>query len=93
MRARRIIQHAICFLILLAGAAPVCAQGVGAIGGTVADASGGVLPGVNVTLTSAQGGVGSNQTAVTNEQGAFQFLRLSPGTYIVKADLSGFRPA
>jgi hypothetical protein len=69
------------------------AQGVGSIGGTVTDASGGVLPGVNVTLTAAAGGIGSGQTTVTNEQGAYQFTRLVPGNYTVKGELAGFRPA
>ena len=80
-------------LLLVACALPAMAQGAGAIGGTVTDSSGGVLPGVYVTLSSATGGVGSNQTAITNEQGAYQFLRLVPGTYSVMADLQGFRPA
>ncbi len=76
---------------LLAGAAPAMAQGVGSIGGTVVDTSGAVLPGVTVTLTLEGGGVGSGQTAVTNEQGAYQFTRLVPGTYSVRAELQGFR--
>ncbi len=69
------------------------AQGVGAIGGTVTDPSGGVLPGVSVTLTSASGGVGSNQSTISGGEGTFQFLRLTPGTYTVKGELQGFRPA
>jgi hypothetical protein len=77
--------------VVLAGVAPVSAQGVGSIGGTAADASGAVLPGVSVTLTVQGGGVGSGQTTVTNEQGAYQFTRLVPGTYTVKAELQGFR--
>jgi hypothetical protein len=95
MRLRSIVDGAVCVLVLLVltGAAPAMAQGVGSIGGTVADTSGGVLPGVNVTLTAAAGGVGSGQTTVTNEQGAYQFTRLVPGTYVVKAELAGFRPA
>ena len=68
------------------------AQGVGAIAGTVTDASGAVLPGATVTLTSAQGTVGGNQEVTTDERGAYQFLRLVPGTYSVKAVLQGFRP-
>ena len=67
------------------------AQGVGSIGGTVSDTSGAVLPGVTVTLTLDGGGVGSGQTSVTNEQGAYQFTRLVPGTYSVRAELQGFR--
>ena len=68
------------------------AQGVGAIAGTVTDASGAVLPGATVTLTSAQGTVGGNREVATDERGAYQFLRLVPGTYSVKASLQGFRP-
>ena len=75
------------------GAVPAKAQGVGSVGGTVADASGGVLPGVNVTITAADGGLGSGQTTVTNDQGVYQFTRLVPGIYVVKAELQGFRPA
>ena len=74
-------------------AAPAAAQGVGAIGGTVTDASGAVLPGVTVTLSNPRGTIGGNQETVTDARGAFQFIRLVPGTYTVKADLAGFRPA
>src|SRR5437899_7661178 len=74
-------------------ALPAMAQGFGAIGGTVADASGAVLPGVLVTLSSPQRTVGANQTSISDERGAYQFLRLVPSTYIVKAELQGFRPA
>ena len=69
---------------------PVWAQGVGAIGGTVMDASGAVLPGVTVTL-SAPGVIGGNQTTVTDAQGAYQFTRLVPGRYSVKTELQGFQ--
>ena len=96
MRLRTIVRGVVfvwALLILLAGTVPAMAQGVGSIGGTVADSSGGVLPGVNVTLTAAAGGVGSGQTTVTNDQGVYQFTRLVPGIYIVKAELQGFRPA
>jgi hypothetical protein len=81
-------------LILSAGfALPVAAQSVGAIAGTVVDSSGAVLPGVNVTLSAAEGTVGANQQGVTDERGTYQFLRLVSGTYTVKAELQGFRPA
>ncbi|HEV3217791.1 MAG TPA: carboxypeptidase-like regulatory domain-containing protein [Vicinamibacterales bacterium] len=80
----------VCFL---GGAWPAMAQGVGAIGGTVTDASGAVLPGVTVTLNNAQGSVGGRQETATDDRGTYQFLRLVPGSYIVKAELQGFRPA
>src|SRR6266550_5447076 len=66
---------------------PAMAQGVGAIGGTISDASGAVLPGATVTLSNPRGSIGGNQEAVADARGAFQFLRLVPGTYTVKADL------
>ena len=71
---------------------PAAAQGVGAIGGTLTDASGALLPGVTVTLVSA-GTIGGNQEVLTGERGTYQFTRLVPGRYGVKAALAGFRPA
>ena len=50
---------------------------------------GSVLPGVTVTLT----GIGAPQTTVTDAQGNFRFLNLSPGSYTVKAELAGFGTA
>jgi hypothetical protein len=68
----------------------VSAQGVGGIGGTIVDSSGAVLPGAAVTLSNP-GTIGGNQETLTDGRGAFQFLRLVPGTYSVKAELAGFR--
>jgi len=72
---------------------PASAQGLGAIAGTVTDTSDAVMPGVAITLSSTQGTIGANQQTTADERGAYQFLRLVPGTYIVKAELQGFRPA
>jgi hypothetical protein len=49
----------------------------GNIYGKVQAKDGSVLPGVTVVLT----GVGAPQTAVTDAQGNYRFLNLSPGTY------------
>src|SRR5262249_14938341 len=68
------------------------AQGVGAIGGTVTDESGAVLPGVTLTLVSP-GVIGSGQTVVSDARGNYEFGRLVPARYSVKAELSGFRAA
>src|SRR4026208_595974 len=72
---------------------PAGARGVGAISGTITDTSDAVLPGVAVALSSSQGTLGANQHTISDARGAYQFLRLVPGTYIVKAELQGFRPA
>jgi hypothetical protein len=71
---------------------PAMAQGVGAIGGTIADISSAVLPGVTVTLLNP-GTIGGNQEALTTDRGTFLFPRLVPGRYSVRASLPGFRPA
>jgi Carboxypeptidase regulatory-like domain/TonB dependent receptor-like, beta-barrel len=76
---------------LMGFASPAAAQfGVGSIGGTVTDGSGGVLPGVTVTLSNP-GVIGGEQTAVTDVDGTYQFARLVPGSYTIKGELQGFR--
>ena len=44
-----------------------------------------LLPGVTVSLT----GMGAPQTTVSDSQGNFRFINLSPGEYTLKAELSG----
>ncbi len=61
----------------------------GNVYGRVQAKDGSVLPGVTVTLT----GLGAPHTQVTDGQGNFRFLNLSPGTYALKAELSGFGTA
>jgi hypothetical protein len=63
----------------------------GSIEGTVTDASGGVLPGVTVTVTHVD--TGAMRILVTNEGGLFRAPLLPLGTYTVVAELQGFRRA
>src|SRR5438128_5655927 len=93
MRVRTVRDVALCVVFCVCSASAASAQGFGSIGGTVMDTSNAVLPGVAVSLSSAQGTVGSNQQTTSDARGAYQFLRLVPGTYVVKAELQGFRPA
>src|SRR5947209_3917629 len=72
-------------------APPAMAQTTGQIVGTVIDAQGGVLPGVTVTATSPQ--LQGARTSVTDGAGQFRFPSVPPGTYAIKAELSGFQPA
>jgi hypothetical protein len=75
--------------LLVAVAASGAAQTLtGSITGAVKDEQGGVLPGVTVTLSGAQG----TRTTVTEADGTYRFPALEPGTYSVSAELSGFRP-
>ena len=61
----------------------------GNIFGKVAANDGSALPGVTVTLT----GIGAPQTFITDAQGDFRFLNLSPGQYTLKAELAGYGTA
>src|SRR5258708_6527628 len=58
----------------------------GNIYGKVQTKDGSVLPGVTVTLS----GVGAPVTFITEANGVFRFLNLSPGSYTLKAELAGY---
>jgi hypothetical protein len=69
---------------------PATAQAItGAIEGRVKDTQGGVLPGVTLTATNPATGVAV--TTVTTTEGLYRVLYLLPGTFDVRAELSGFR--
>src|SRR5262249_48500367 len=93
MILRGLARH-IVLAVLVVVSLPLAAraQGVGAIGGTVTDESGAVLPGVTLTLLSP-GVIGSGQPVVSDARGNYEFARLVPAHYRVRAELSGFRPA
>ena len=61
----------------------------GRIVGTVVDQQGAAVPGVTVTATSPQ--LQGSRTSVTDSSGEFRFLAFPPGTYNIKAELSGFQ--
>lgn len=67
----------------------VWAQSTAQINGTVTDASGAVLPGVEVTAT--QTGTGLTRSVVTNETGSYAMPNLPVGPYRLEASLPGFR--
>jgi carboxypeptidase family protein len=61
------------------------------LSGTVTDGTGGVLPGVTVTLKNAD--TGFNRSTVTDEGGRYSFNALSPtGKWTLTAELPGFAP-
>jgi hypothetical protein len=60
----------------------------GGLRGAVRD-SGGIVPGVTVTLLNE--GNGATRDAVSNDQGQYNFAAVPPGTYTVKAELTGFK--
>ena len=60
----------------------------GGLRGVVKDPQG-VIPGVTVTLTSEASNV--SRETVTNEVGEYSFPAVDPGTYTVKAGVSGYK--
>ena len=60
------------------------------ISGVVQDASGAVLPGVDVTLVNV--GTRNERQTVTNEAGLYTFPNVPVGEYRINAMLSGFKP-
>ena len=75
-------------LACLAIAAPLAfAQTTGEISGVVRDSSGAALPGATVTITGPQ--LPSGRSTTTLSDGAFRFTGLPPGTYHLKAAISG----
>src|SRR5213595_1836100 len=76
---------------LLAGSLPLLAQNLsGSITGIVQDATGAVIPGVQVSLANQEQSAASRQT-VTNEAGIYLFSALPAATYTVTAELPGFK--
>jgi Carboxypeptidase regulatory-like domain len=75
--------------ILVCGVVPAFAQDYrGTISGTVADVSGGALPGVSVTVRNVDTNLSS--TVPTDAKGFYQVRLLRLGNYEVKAALPGF---
>ncbi len=78
------------FLMLLMTAGHARAQQTTAtITGRATDASGGLLPGVTMAITSPAM-IGGERSTVTDGQGAYQFTLLPPGEYRVVFTLAGF---
>ena len=86
---RRLAAVAGGLLAALVVASPAAAQDTGVVTGIVVDASGQVVPGATVTLVNeAKGDV---RTQTTNDHGEFSFRAVTPGSYTVKVELTGFR--
>ena len=79
----------LCLLLVISG--PVYGQGStgGGIAGTAKDTTGGVLPGVTITLTQTE--TGRVRTTLTGDEGRYLAPGLELGIYAVAAELVGFQ--
>src|SRR5262249_27057603 len=63
--------------------------GTGALTGIVKDPTGAVIPGVTITLTSAD--TNQSRVTLTSEDGSYRFALLPPGNYGVRFTIAGFK--
>ncbi|HTS51538.1 MAG TPA: carboxypeptidase-like regulatory domain-containing protein [Bryobacteraceae bacterium] len=83
------LRHVFGFLFLaIAGSFGGFSQSTTLLRGTVTDPQGAVIADAKVALSSAN--TGFNRSVLTNANGEYQFLQLSPGTYTVLAEAPGF---
>src|ERR671919_2470923 len=75
---------------LLCIAAPAWAQqGTAQLGGRIADAQGGALPGVNIIITNEDTGI--VREVVSTAEGSYFAAQMVPGRYRIQATLEGFK--
>src|SRR5690554_6028601 len=76
-------------LLLLLSSPELKAQFGAALQGIITDSTGGVLPGVSLTLTDTE--TGRSLTTVSNNEGFYRIGGLAPGNYSLRAELAGFQ--
>jgi hypothetical protein len=84
MRSLRLV-----FCLLLASLAVHAQSDRGSMTGAVSDATGGVIPGVNITATSVE--TGAMYETVTTETGNYTLAQVPAGVYQLSAELPGFK--
>ena len=69
---------------------PMLAQtSTGSITGSVTDESGAVIPGATITATRTA--TGETRTVVSEDNGFYRVLNISPGVYTVRCEMPGFK--
>jgi outer membrane receptor protein involved in Fe transport len=88
--ASRLFMSALVFVLALAASARADVTRFD-LAGTVVDGTGGVLPGVTVTVKNAD--TGFSRSTVTDDQGRYSFAALNPtGKWTLSVELTGFAP-
>ncbi|MBI2188350.1 MAG: carboxypeptidase regulatory-like domain-containing protein [Acidobacteria bacterium] len=87
-RGRRLLC-AVALVVWFAATSIHAQLGAGALSGQLIDQAGDSVPGVFLTATEV--GTALTRTAVTGTDGGYSIPALPPGTYRVRAEVSGFR--
>ncbi len=90
---RRLLSNALVLLVIgvLLPVSVFAQTGAASLTGIVTDQSGAAVPGATVTATSQATNV--NYTAISNDTGNYTVTSLPVGTYVLKAELAGFKTA
>src|SRR2546422_4866887 len=80
---------AIVLIMSFAGSTLLSQETRATIAGRVTDPTGGVIPGVSITVTNLDTNV--SNAALSNDSGLFEVPFLMPGQYTVTAELAGFK--
>jgi len=90
MRRLKVVLVVMLFLSAVIGAnAQIMSRETGSLRGLVKDTDGNPIPGVSLTLTSPA--MMGTATDVSRNDGAFRFVLLPPGDYVILAELKGFQ--
>src|SRR5687767_8590209 len=86
--SQRVLLYSVLALLI---AVPASSQALtGTLTGRALDSSGGVLPGVEVAISSPSM-IGGARSGFTDEQGVYRFTQLPSGEYQVSFKLAGFK--
>ena len=79
------------FVVVLLPAAGFAQGTTGSVSGYVVDAASAAIRGAGITVTNNETGV--SRTSVSDRHGLFRVLDLPPGTFSVRAEVTGFAPS
>lgn len=87
------VRNLLCvsYLVLCISAAALAQAGRGGISGLIADPTGAIVPGAEVTLQNQATGV--KLSAVSTAAGLYSFISLSPASYQITVNAKGFEKA
>src|ERR1700694_5997681 len=84
---RRIVGSLLILFLFFSSA--LAQAGRSTVQGTLRDPQGNVIAGATVTLTNAE--MNFNRTQTTNQEGAYVFTAVAPGTYKLDIEATGFK--
>src|SRR5215475_4052052 len=85
---RGLLQSGLMLAVLFLGATTAFGQS-SSLSGTVLDPQGNAVAGATITATNVQTGV--SRTTTSSKDGVYQIPQLAPGSYRLRAELSGFK--